>query len=74
MAFGGLKCMKKGQELKTIIAINYQGRGGGKAWQSGTKSFFFLEEVPPSPQKSYFLSLPPSHSAFSANMKQWQHS
>ena len=53
-AFGGLKCMKKGQELKTIIAINYQGRGGGKAWQSGTKSFFFKKKFLPPPKKVTF--------------------
>ena len=41
MAFGGLKCMKKGQELKTILAINYQGRGEVKLGSQELNLSFF---------------------------------
>ena len=45
---------EKRHQWKAITCLNYQLRGGGQAWQPGTKSFFLFEEVTPSPPKKLY--------------------
>ena len=49
MAFGGLKCMKKGQELKTIIAIIIRGEVEVKLGSQELNLYFFKRKFLPPP-------------------------
>ena len=58
MAFGGLKCMKKGQELKTIIAIIIRGEVEVKLGSQELNLYFLRGSSSLPPKKLLFESTP----------------